>query len=392
MSRALAASAPRRALAASAARRALADRSAPALALGSLRLGSAVMLSPLERVSDVGFRRVCHEQGAALTWTEMVYASDLVRPRGGRTGADLIDTHDAATPTGVQLLVDRTTARDGWGVDLLRRALEALEEGAATGRPEWANLVAVDLNFGCPAPSLSRRGAGPAQLRRRSKVRALFEALAAWRRSTSLGIGAVGAKIRLGNNASEMAHKVHVPVAEAAADALDYLVVHARHGGQRSADAPTWEAIGEAKAAAAGSPLAVIANGDVRTPDDVRRVRRLTGCDGVMVGRAAMRNPWCLRAIAAAAGGAADGAAAGAAGGEWPSVGEVERAAALNAEWSAGRPAAARYARFREENYARLRQAAAAALPAADWYGEWSAGSARRRQLARADDAGVWPS
>ena len=118
--------------------------------IGDLRLKSRVILSPLERISDVGFRRLCYERGAGLTWTEMVYASELVRPAGsaasnlaaarrsprGNRGANLIDTHDAEVLTGVQLLVDRTTQRDGWGVDLLQTALEALEEGAATDRPE----------------------------------------------------------------------------------------------------------------------------------------------------------------------------------------------------------------------------------------------------------------
>ena len=143
--------------------------SSSALRLGDLQLKSDVLLAPLERVSDVGFRRLCFRHGAGLTWTEMVYASDLAR--GKTASCDLIDTHDPSTLTGVQILVDRTTARDGWGVDCLRAALEALEAGAAGARPEWRNIRAIDLNFGCPDPAVSARGAGPAQLRRRSKVR-----------------------------------------------------------------------------------------------------------------------------------------------------------------------------------------------------------------------------
>ena len=147
--------------------------SSSALRLGDLQLKSDVLLAPLERVSDVGFRRLCFRHGAGLTWTEMVYASDLAR--GKTASCDLIDTHDPSTLTGVQILVDRTTARDGWGVDCLRAALEALEAGAAGARPEWRNIRAIDLNFGCPDPAVSARGAGPAQLRRRSKVRLTVE-------------------------------------------------------------------------------------------------------------------------------------------------------------------------------------------------------------------------
>ena len=217
--------------AAAAARLALGGRSctrrssSAALRLGELQLKSDVLLAPLERVSNVGFRRLCFRHGAALTWTEMVYASDLAR--GKAAAGDLIDTHDPSTLTGAQILVDRTTARDGWGVDCLRAALEALEAGAAGARPEWRNIRAIDLNFGCPDPAVSARGAGPAQLRRRSKVQAIFAALADWRERTSLPIGAIGAKIRLGNTAREQQYQVYLPVAEAAAGSLDYLVVHA---------------------------------------------------------------------------------------------------------------------------------------------------------------------
>jgi tRNA-dihydrouridine synthase len=400
--------------------------------LGDLTLASAVILSPLERISDVGFRRLCHRNaGAALTWTEMVRASELVRPhgtdrvdlfaaraapRGGR-GANLIDTYDPDTPTGVQLLVDCTTARDGHGVDLLKAALEQLEEGAATDRPEWNNICAIDLNFGCPAPAISRRGAGPAQLRRRSKVRALFEVLHDWRCRTSLNIGAVGAKIRLGNNEREQHYKVYLPVADAAAEiGLNYIAVHARHGGQRSAEAPSWEAIAEVKQAV-GSALKVIGNGDIRTPSDVKQIVALTGCDGVMIGRAAMRNPWCLRQLSAAFhnlkedvechGSRSFGPS------EWPTDSELELAAAENSAWSANRRAAPRYRRFREENFERLRRMARTAHIPNDngsscvavaverdedgamgsWYREWSAAAARRRHQDRLDDRaglGAW--
>ena len=395
------------------------------LTIGSLQLPSAVILSPLERISDIGFRRLCWEQGAGFTWTEMIYASELVKPyagigglaaarkapRGGR-GAALIDTHDEAVLTGVQLLIDRTTARDGYGVDLLRASLEQLEEGAATDRPEWQNIRAIDLNFGCPAAAISRRGAGPAQLRKRSKMRALFEVLSAWRKATPLKIGAVGAKIRLGNTLREQHYKVYLPVAEAAAESLDYLVVHARHGEQRSREPPNWDAIAEVKQAVHGAPLRIIANGDVRTPSDVVRVRAHTGCDGVMVGRAAMRNPWCLRALADAWNGPSKPAAfasdAANAMSEWPSLDELDRASQMNEAMSSGCAAAARFRRFRQENFSRIRieSARAASCTASagnpstrhsrphppqsarqpDWYDEWSKGATRRRHLEKLDD------
>lgn len=381
--------------------------STASLQLGSLSLSSNLILSPLERVSDVGFRNMCFQNGAALTWTEMVYGSELVqadtnnsssnknsnnKSRGYR-GAALIDTYDPATPTGVQLLMDRTTRRDNWGVDLLQRCLEKLEEGATSGnsndnsnnsQQHWQSIVAIDLNFGCPSPSISKRGAGPAQLRRRSKIRALFQHLTEWKQSqTSLPhLGAVGAKMRLGNTKREQDYQVYLPVAEAAADVgLDYLTVHARHGGQRSSDPKlSWECVREMKDAIQQTDTKIIANGDIRTHADVRRVTELTQCDGVMIGRAAMRNPWCFSSLKT---GAQE---------VWPTLDQVEEAHTRHCNWSQQGPAEARYQRFREETFERLRRMTENSKPCADttkgtdWYQEWSQAANRRRHLEKVDD------
>mmetsp|Transcript_20821 Transcript_20821/g.30826 ORF Transcript_20821/g.30826 Transcript_20821/m.30826 type:complete len:326 (+) Transcript_20821:142-1119(+) len=312
--------------------------------LGSLALESNVILAPLERVSDVGFRRLCFQNGAALTWTEMVYASDF--SKGRPSAVDVVDTHDADTLTGCQFLVDRTTAKDNWGVDTLHRALEALERGASTDRPEWNNIVAIDLNFGCPSPELRKRGAGPSQLRRRSKISNLFEALSKWKATTSLcNIQAVGAKIRLGMNKVEQKHKVYLPVADAAAAAnLDYLVVHARNAQQRSSDEPTWDAIGEVKQAVLSSDIKIIGNGNVQNRRDMEKMIETTKCDGVMVARSAMNNPWGLRDFMR--------------GNQklLPTIDEFEESIKEYMLWSARRPASPRYKPFHDENFDRIRR------------------------------------
>ena len=212
-------------------------------------------------------------------------------------------------------------------------------------------------------------------------MRALFEVLSDWRKSTTLpNVAAVGAKIRLGNTAREQHFRVYLPVAEAAAETgLDYLTVHARNGEQRSRDPPTWEAIGEIKDAVQQSDIKIIGNGNVRTSADVVRMRELTGCDGVMIGRAAMRNPWVFRQLTRPHD---DGS-------EWPTPDEVERAAAENEAWSAHQRAAARYRRFRQENFERLRREASSpggGEEASDWYLAWSQAATRRRHLDQLDD------
>jgi tRNA-dihydrouridine synthase B len=254
------------------------------LRLGSLELASPFILSPMESVSDAAFRRLCWQQGAGYTWTEMIRARGIVR--NNKSTLDLIDSVDPEVPTGVQLFV--TNEKE------LAEALAKLDALAASTHPHFKNLTAVDLNFGCPSPEVIRVGAGPALLKRRAKLRAIFEALAGWKKTTSLPIGAVGAKIRLGLNRMEQDQKVYLPIIELANDTLDYLVVHARHARQQSAEKPTWSAVGELKARAT---IPVIGNGDVVTPEDWARMQRETGADGAMIARGAIRSPWVFRAL-----------------------------------------------------------------------------------------------
>lgn len=254
------------------------------LRIGSLALESPFLLSPMESVSDAAFRRLCWQLGAGYTWTEMIRARGIVR--NNKSTLELIDTHEPDVPTGVQLFVVNEKE--------LGEALEKLDALSASTHPHFKNVTAIDLNFGCPSPEVIRVGAGPALLKRRAKLRAIFEVLAAWKKTTPLPIGAVGAKIRLGLNRMEQDQKVYLPIVEVANDTLDYLVVHARHARQESTEKPTWSAIAEVKARAR---IPVIGNGDVVTPDDWARLQRETGADGAMIARGAIRSPWVFRAL-----------------------------------------------------------------------------------------------
>lgn len=320
------------------------------LRIGSLVLKNRFILSPMESVSDVGFRAVVHNnsKGAALTFTEMIRAQAVSRKN--KSALDLIDTHDSNTPTGIQLMVK--------SADDLTKSLRQLETLAANGsRPHFKNIVAVDLNFGCPSPEVIREGAGPALLARRQKLTEIFKALVAWKHDNSLGnIGAVGCKIRLGLNQKQQNSKVYLSIVDiASATGLDYLVVHGRHAGQKSRDAPTWSAIREVKERAlaqdmvnnrippntatephgyrhlsldddlsdateihsssvnlnpqvnqranlhdnkVGNPLVIIGNGNVSTMLEATQMLQQTGCDGIMLARGAIRNPWIFQDLA----------------------------------------------------------------------------------------------
>jgi tRNA-dihydrouridine synthase B len=254
------------------------------LQLGSLALTSPFILAPLESVSDCAFRRICWEQGAAFTWTEMVRARGIVR--SNKSTLDLIDSHDPEVPTGLQLLVTSEAE--------LQSALDIVESLAATTHPHFKNLRAVDLNFGCPSPDIIQIGAGPAMLKRRAKLELIFSALAGWKKRTSLPIGAVGAKIRLGLHGGEQAAKVFLPVVDLANQFLDYLTVHARHAREQSKDVPSWSAIRESKQRA---KIPIIGNGDVFGRAEWERLFAKTQCDGALIARGAIRSPWIFRAL-----------------------------------------------------------------------------------------------
>jgi len=308
----------------------------PKFSTGSLALQSPFLLSPLEGVSDVGFRALAFQNGAGLTFTEMIRARGLAGRN--RSTLDLVDTFDPAALTGLQLMV--TGERD------LLDALGVIEELAGTTHPQFKNIRAVDLNFGCPSPDIIRIGAGPALLKRRGKLRAIFEALSAWKKRTSLEIGSVSAKIRLGLNSVEAEHKIYVPVIEMANDTLDHIVVHARHAKQRSRDLPTWSAIGEAKTHA---KIPVVGNGDVFTRADAERMRTETGCDAFMIARAAIRDPWIFRSLRGTGGPATPA--------------ELDLAIAAYEKTAAQFSIKEKFRAFHRENFARMKGHGDAVIP-----------------------------
>lgn len=337
--------------------------------VGALTLASRAFLAPLEGVSDVGFRALCARHGAGLTFTEMVRASAVSRRNAAALA--LIDTYDDATPTGVQLLASTP--------DELLGALRVIEELAAEPAfKHFLNIRALDLNFGCPSPAVLRDGAGPALLHRRSRVRALFRTLVEWRsRCTSIKVGAVGAKLRLGLNAREAARDcVYLDAGRAAAEeGLDFISLHARHAAQPSSSPPEWGAFARMRAALEeGSAHAgvcrpvLIANGNVRSRADADALVHSGGADGVMIARAAMYCPWIFSQFRGITGDKPPpsertpsltwGQV------EWPSTEQVTEAEHTWASWaSQGMGTREKHRLFHRANFARLRSPAARSAP-----------------------------
>ena len=147
----------------------------------------------MEGVSDLGFRNLCINQGADMTFTEMIRADAIVR--GNKATLSLIDTH-IPLKQGIQLLVSKPA--------ILQKALEKID---------FTNITGVDLNFGCPSPDVIGKGKGPALLKRITRMRDLLTIL-----KTHSPVPC-GIKIRLGMNYREKENKIYLKVVELANEA-----------------------------------------------------------------------------------------------------------------------------------------------------------------------------
>jgi len=224
-------------------------------------------------VTDAAMRLLCHEQGAAWAVSEMLSAKGWVFSGGkNRAANDLLARLPGEGVVGLQL----------FGSDP-----ETIAEAA---RRLWGRgFQFFDLNFGCPAPKITGNGEGSAMLRDPVRLGAVVRALV---EATSLP---VTVKIRAGWDA----RSINAPeVAKICEDnGARAVAVHARTREQQYAGRADWRVIQDVKRAVT---VPVFGNGDVRSGADALRMLDETGCDAVIVGRAAQGNPWVFREIAAA--------------------------------------------------------------------------------------------
>jgi nifR3 family TIM-barrel protein len=200
--------------------------------------------------------------------TEMVSSDGLVR--GGARTRDYLDFDPAERPIGIQLF--------GSEPRIMAEAARKIEKDA---RPDF-----IDMNFGCPVRKVVGRRAGSALLREPARLAAIARQVA-----SAVDIP-VTAKIRSG---WEVGVENAVEIARILEDSgIAAVAVHARTRGEAFGGHAHWDIIRDVKAAV-GIP--VIGNGDVRSPIDAWNLLRLTGCDAVMVGRAALGSPWIFRGI-----------------------------------------------------------------------------------------------
>ncbi len=240
------------------------------LRIGSFTPAAPVVLAPMAGVTNAPFRTMCRTYAPDLVYVnEMVMAAAVVY-RNDKTlrmmtfGAD-------ERPRSLQIY--------GSDPDMLGRAVHAVcDEGLVDH---------IDLNFGCPAAKVTRRGGGAAVPAKPRLLRAVVRA--AVRAAEPYGVP-ITAKFRMGLW-DEL--RTDVETGQICADeGVHWIALHARTVEQHYAGEARWDAIGELKQAVTGIP--VLGNGDIWEAADAVAMMRATGCDGVVIGRGCLGRPWLV--------------------------------------------------------------------------------------------------
>lgn len=242
--------------------------------IGGVELEAPFLLAPLAGVSDSPFRQLAREQGAAGVYTEMVSSDGLVR--GQKATLDYIVFEPHERPIGIQIF--------GSEPGIMAEAARVLSDLPAERRPD-----VIDINMGCPVRKVVNRCAGAALLQDVPRIEQIVRGM------VEASTVPVTAKIRLGWDGSSR-NVVEVSKALEGAGAAA-VAIHARTRAEKFEGDAHWEMIGEAKRAVT---IPVIGNGDVRGAEDALRMLSETGCDAVMLGRAAFGDPWVFRRARAA--------------------------------------------------------------------------------------------
>lgn len=237
------------------------------LQIGSVTLDNNIILGPMAGVSDLPFRVLCSEMGAGLVCMEMVSAKAIIYKN--RNTNMLLEIHPDEHPVSLQLF--------GSEPEIMQQAVEMIKD-----RP----YDILDVNMGCPVPKVVSNGEGSALMKDPALIERIVSAL------VQVSDRPVTVKIRKGFNENSVNAVECAQAAEAGGAAA--VAVHGRTREQFYSGKADWDIIRKVKESV---KIPVIGNGDVVDGQSAKAMLEQTGCDGVMVARAAQGNPFIFREI-----------------------------------------------------------------------------------------------
>ena len=236
------------------------------LKIGNVKLENNILLAPMAGITDRAFRIVCEEFGPGLVCTEMVSSKGLFY--GDNKTDLLLNIKDEKRPIAVQIF--------GNDVDAMKYAAKYVSKIADI----------VDINMGCPAPKVVKNGDGSKLLLDLPLVEKIVTEVV---KASSVP---VTVKIRKGWDANNVVAVEAAKVIERAGASA--ITVHGRTRDEFYSGVADWDIIKQVKQSVS---IPVIGNGDIKSKEDAMKIFEATGVDGIMIGRAALGNPWIFREI-----------------------------------------------------------------------------------------------
>lgn len=233
--------------------------------IGNLELDNNVVLAPMAGVSNTAFRLVARKFWTGLITTEMV-SDKAILQKNERT-MKMIEVMDIEKPISLQIFGTEKAS--------LVEAAKVIDQ--------LTNVDIIDFNMGCPVPKVTKNGAGSAWLLSPKKIHEMLEAVVKAVKKP------VTVKIRTGWDEEHIYAVENAKAIESAG--VSAVVIHGRTREQMYAGNADWDIIRRTKEAV---DIPVIGNGDVFSPEEAKRMIDQTGVDGIMIGRAALGNPWIL--------------------------------------------------------------------------------------------------